>query len=221
MLKGLHSFIRKRYRIDSDEGMLRFIALSVISIAGLVLALLMLVRDLFGSYLEESIPGDVSLFILFSLTFYNLYLGKIKWALNTVFLLPIVAYFFYVSGKYSTYPVNESIPQTVWCLLPGFLILLLFDEKYYKIFIYYLLVLCTLLYHLNLAGKLGVAFHLQWPSSEKIPNPLVFLTLSFVVAFVISWYYQKILRKLKEEVGDVKERINKTFKVLQQGIDNS
>ncbi len=218
MLKGLHNFIRKRYRIDSDKGMRRFIFLSVISIAGLLLALLLLVRDLFGSYSNGSTAGDVSLLILFSITSYNLYLGKIKWAVNTVFLLPFVAYFFYISGRYSTYQVNESIPQTLWCLLPGFLFLLLFAEVSYKIFIYYLFVLGTLVYHLYLAGKLEAAFRLQWPSSGEIPNPLVFLTVCFAAAFVVSWYDQKTIRTLKEKLRDIHERKGRTFNAIQQGL---
>ncbi|HBL74059.1 MAG: hypothetical protein A2W90_12690 [Bacteroidetes bacterium GWF2_42_66] len=218
MLKTLISFIRKRHRIDSEDELRKFIALSLISIAGLVLAISLLARDLVGSYSEENIPGDIALFMVFSLFSYNLHFGKMKWAVNTVFLLPFVAYFFYISNEYSPYPIPDSIHLTVWSLLPGFLFLLLFAEKSYKIAIYYLLIAGALVYHLSLANKLSAALFLQWPSSEEITNPLVMTTIVFMASFLISWYYQRTIHRQKEEALELSERINKTFKLMHQGI---
>lgn len=218
MLKTLISFIRKRHRIDSEDELRKFIALSLISIAGLVLAISLLARDLVGSYSEENIPGDIALFMVFSLFSYNLHFGKMKWAVNTVFLLPFVAYFFYISNEYSPYPIPDSIHLTVWSLLPGFLFLLLFAEKSYKIAIYYLLIAGALVYHLSLANKLSAALFLQWPSSEEITNPLVMTTIVFMASFLISWYYQRTIHRQKEEALELSERINKTFKLMHQGM---
>ena len=218
MLKTLNNFIQKRYRIDSEDELRKFTALSLISIAGLILATSLLARDLIGSFSEESIPGDIALFMVFGLFSYNLHFGKVKWAVNTIFLLPFVTYFFYISNEYSPYPVPESIHLTTWSLLPGFLFFLLFTEKSYKIAVYYLLVATTLVYHLSMAGKLNAALFLQWPASEKIINPLALTTGTFLFSLLVSWYYKKTIHKLKEEISEINERLNKSFKVIHQGL---
>lgn len=218
MFKTIDNFIRKQYRIDSEDEMRRFYMLSFFSIAGLLLAITMLVLDLILSKSKDSIPGDITLFMVVSLYSYNLYFGKPKWAINTTFLLPFVAYFFFISTDYSLYPVPDSVPQTLWTLLPGFLFLLLFAEKSYKIIIYYVLVAGTLVYHLFLADKLTAAINLQWPTTEETSNPLLLLTVTFLATFLVSWYYQRTIRRLKEEAVDTRERFNKSFKSMQQGL---
>ncbi|MDX9882349.1 MAG: ATP-binding protein [Prolixibacteraceae bacterium] len=218
MLKTLINFIRKRHRIDSEDELRKFISLSLVGMAGMLVSVFLLIRDLTGSYSAESISGDMAMFMVFVLFSYNLYSGKIQWAVNSVFLLPFVSYFFYISSVYSAYPVPDSVHLTVWSLLPGFLFLLLFSEKSYKIIIYWGLVSGTLIYHLSVTGKLSDAVFLQWPSSEKISNPLIVATIAFVVSYIVSWYHQKTIYRLKEEAFELSERINKTFKTMHQGM---
>ena len=218
MFKTINNFIRKQYRIDSEDEMRRFVMLSLFSTAGLLLAVSLLIRDLIISVSKDSIPGDIVLLMIFSLYSYNLYFGKIRWAINTVYLLPFAAYFYYISNEYSSYPVPDSVPQTLWTLLPGFLFLLLFAQKSYKIFVYFLLVAGTLAYHLFVAEKLEAALALHWPVDEKTSNPLVLLVITFLASFSVSWYYQLTIRKLKDEAFTTKERFNKGFKSMQQGM---
>jgi len=67
MFKTIDNFIRKQYRIDSEDEMRRFYMLSFFSIAGLLLAITMLVLDLILSKYKDSIPGDITLFMVVSL----------------------------------------------------------------------------------------------------------------------------------------------------------
>ncbi len=218
MLKTLIDFIRKKYRIDSEDELRRFFALSLISITGLMVSIFLLARDLIGSYSEESIPGDIATFMVFGLFSYNLFSGKMKWAVNIVFLLPFIAYFFFISNRYSPYPIPDSLHFTTWTLLPGFFFLLFFCERPYKLLVYWGMATGTLLYHLSLADKLSFALSLNWPSSEKITNPLVMVTIVFIASLLISWHYRKTVSKLREESYETNERVTKTLKSMMQGI---
>lgn len=218
MFKKVNSFISDRYQLESSDEKRKFIGLSVISTLGLMFAVYLLVRDLIGAYSEESIPGDVALFMFFSLAFYNLHFGKLKWAVNTIFLIPFVAFFYFISYQYSVYPVPDSINLTLLCLLPGFLVLILFDEKVTKVSLYFIVTLATVVYHLYVAEILNAAITFHWPAKESVPNPISIVLIAYLVALLISWNYSKIIRDLRGTVKNTGEQLNKSFKSLQQGM---
>lgn len=218
MLKKIRSYILKRYRIDSDEEMRKFIALSFIGILGTLFALIRLIYDLINSHAAESIPGDISLLVFFALILYILHFGKTKWAVNTIFLLPIVIFFFYISRAFAVYPVSDSVSYTLLCLLPGFLFLLIFSEKIYYLILFFLASLGTLSYHLWLAEKFQVAFSFQWPDIEKTANPVIILTASFLSALLAFIYFRNTIATLHAQSEETREQIKKGFKTMPQGV---
>jgi len=218
MFRTITNYIQKQYRLDTEDEMRRFIALSLVGITGFFVAAFFFIRDLVVPYAGENIPGDIVLFLFFGIYNYILFFGKQEWTVNTVFFLPVVAYFFYISSEYSSYPVPDSVFRTLWTLLPGFLFLVLFAQKSYKTVVYFVIVSATLGYHLFLAGKLDSALSPDWSSSGITPNPLVILAVTFLASFTVSWYYQRTIRNLKNETVENRERINKIFKSMQQGI---
>ncbi len=218
MLKKIRNYILKRYRIGSDEEMQKFIALFLIGVIGFVFALQLFVRNLIESQSAGSIPGDIALLVFFSLILYILQFGKIKWAVNTIFILPIVSYYFYISRAFAIYPVSDATSNTLYCLLPGFFFLLIFAEKLYKLLIYFVLALSTLSYHLWIAGKIRPAFLFQWPDEEQFTNPLPILLIVFLFTLLTFLFYRNIIRSLKQQAESTQEQMKKATKSMLQAM---
>ena len=219
MLKAIYHFITKPYLFESGEDKRKIIGLHAVLIVGLVISLIDFTLSLLGHRRNECIPGDVSLISITIIAIYCLRNARPNCAVNTIFLIPFVIYFYFISTQYAIFPVQNAIPYSVWALVPGFLFLLIFGHKSQKkLMVYFGVSLATIGYHLFKADRLLDAFTFYWPTKELILNPLVIITLVFLVTFLIAVNYELNLKELRNKVLDTDQQINKTVKSFQQGV---
>lgn len=204
--------------MESGEDKRKFVGFLSVALFGLLLSVTLLVLNFTGLHHEDTLPGTITLFALSALACFSLLSGNYKWAVNTVFLFPFLVYFFFISAELGAYPVIETVGCSLFVLLSGFFLLLLFDGAILKLTIYYVFAIGTLLYHLWLAGKLEAAITLHWPNSEFISNPLVVFTVVYTAALAVVWNYRLIIRELKITTQRHIEQYNKAFKSIGQAV---
>ena len=219
MLKRIYHFITKPYLFESGEDKRKIIGLHVVLILGLVLALIDFILSISGQIKNECIPGDAAIITICIVAIYCLRNAQPHCAINTIYLSPFAIFFFFISSQHSIFPIQNAVQYTVWALIPGFLFFLLFSNKSQKRLIFYFIIsLITIGYHLYKANRLLDATTFYWPTKELILNPLITITLVFLVTFIVSINYELNLKELRSRVTETDKKINDVVKSFQQGI---
>lgn len=216
MLLSIYNSIARQYHAETKNDVIKIIGLHVFIILGALTGLTLFAVDLAGLSTDECLPGDISVIVIFGLSLYGLRNISIKWAVNAFFMVPVIAYFFFIAPTRSILPNHLSVGHTLWTLVPFLLFFLVFSENIKNLSIYYLLSLLTLLMHVYLAGQSSMIFHFQWESG--IINPLVTLTAFFLASLIVAWNFQNTLRELKEKKEITDKTINQTLRELSEGV---
>lgn len=185
---------------------------------GLLSGIIMFVADISGLSIDECLPGDISMMIVFGLSFYGLRAIRVSWAVNIFFMMPVVVYFFFISQSYSIVPNQLSIQYTLWTLIPFLLFFLLFSDNKKNISIYFLLSFLTLFFHVYLAGLTNLVFQLKWEIGTGLTNPFITLSAFYLVSILIAWNFQNSLNDLRNQSKNTESLINQTIKTISHGI---
>lgn len=218
MQKTIYNSIAAHYHVETKNDSIKIIGLHTFIILGAVSGLFLFLRDLAGLSADECLPGDISVMIIFGLSYYALRNFSIKWAVNAFFMIPLVAYFFFIAPTHSILPHQLSVPYTLWTLIPFLLVFLLFGENKKSLSIYYLLSLITLIIHAYMAELTGSIFRFQWESGILYTNPLVTLTAFYIATVLIAWHFQSSLHALKDKQKNTDRLINQTIRSLTEGM---
>jgi PAS domain S-box-containing protein len=218
MSNKLGNVISKGYGSLSKSEQLKLIGLHIVAATMVILGLIALILDLTKNTNDSSIPGDISIILIFGAMLYGLKYHPISWAVNFIFLSPLIAYFYFISEPFSILPLEESIHLTLWCLIGGFLFLLLFDHQLKKISLFGVLAITTMLTHIVLANQTNQLGDLLWSSELTILNPLLAVVIGLVFSALIAVYFQFSIEELKVKAEETEQRINQTAKSLQQGL---
>lgn len=218
MLKAIKKSIISRYNLESNEDILKLIGLHVFIILGLLIGLSMFTLDLIGSTPDECIPGDVAILIIFGAALYGLLHIRVNWAVHVFFFVPFIPYFFFISNSIAIFPNYQSVPNTLWTLVPFFLFFLIFSDKKKDLSIFFLLASFTLLFHAYNAGLTGFLFNYKWEAETVFINPFIILLAFFLISLLIAWKFQHTIRNLTLEKENTDELINQTIRNLPQGM---
>lgn len=218
MLKSVFNSVAGQYHVETKNDVLKIIGLHVFFILGFLSGLIMFVTDLSGFSIDECLPGDISILIIFGLALYGLRNIRISWAVNIFFMIPFTAYFFFIAKSYSIFPNHLSVPYTLWTLIPFFLFFLIFSDKSKSISIYYLLSFMTLLFHVFLAGLTDLLFQLKWEIGAGYTNPFITLTAFYLGSILIAWNFQTRLNELRKQKENTERLISQTVRNLSQGM---
>lgn len=216
MLKSIYNSIARQYHAETKNDVTKIIGLHLFIILGALFGLILFTVDLAGLSADECLPGDISVMVIFGLSFYGLRNINIKWALNAFFMVPAIAYLFFIAPSHSILPNHLSIEYSLWTLIPFLLVFLLFSENIKNLSFYYLLSLLTLLLHLNLAGQANSIFHFKWESGNI--NPLIILSAFYLGSVVIAWSFQNALHELKEKKENTDKAITQILRDLSDGV---
>ncbi|HLN73224.1 MAG: ATP-binding protein [Methylococcaceae bacterium] len=216
MLKSIYNSIAAQYHAETKNDVIKIIGLHVFIILGALFGLILFAVDLAGLSSGECLQGDISVMVIFGLSFYGLRNINIQWAINAFFMVPSIAYLFFIAPSQSILPNHLSVGYTLWTLIPFLLVFLLFSENIKKLSLYYILSLLTLLIHVYLAGQANSIFHLKWESG--IINPLVILSAFYLASLLIAWSFQNTLHELKERKENTDRTINQTLRDLSEGV---
>lgn len=135
--------------------------------------------------------------------------GRHACSINVAFALPLVLYAFYVSDFNRHISPNDTIYETVVWLIVGLVFLLYFSVSNFKLIVYFLLGLSTLLFHLHKADILLNSFTIYRPA---FTHPISIFTAFFVVAYFLSNHYLNRIKRCEEQI---KETAQSLVKVLQ------
>lgn len=218
MLKAIKKSIISRYNLESNEDILKLIGLHVFIILGLLIGLSMFTLDLIGFTSDECLPGDVAILIIFGVALYGLLHIRVNWAVHVFFFVPFIPYFFFISNSIAIFPNYQSVPNTLWTLVPFFLFFLIFSDKKRDLSIFFLLASFTLLFHAYNAGLTGFLFNYKWEAETVFINPFLILLAFFLISFLIAWKFQHTIRNLTLEKENTDELINQTIRNLPQGM---
>ena len=109
MLKTISNSIASRFHIEAQNDILKIIGLHLFLISGIATGVILFIRDLFSFSPDECLPGDISILVIFGIALYSLFNTQLEWAVKTIFLVPVVTYFFFISNTFAIYPNHLSI----------------------------------------------------------------------------------------------------------------
>ncbi|HEY3370751.1 MAG TPA: ATP-binding protein [Prolixibacteraceae bacterium] len=218
MQKSLVNSIAGHYPVETKNDLFKIIGLHLFILLGWIFGLYLFVIDLAGLSPDECLPGDISILIIFGLSFYGLRNIRISWAINVFFMIPFMAYFFFIAPSYSILPNHLSVNYTLWTLIPFMLLFLLFCKNSRSLTIYYLLSVVTLLIHVYIAGLGDLLFHFKWEAGSEYYNPLIILSAFYLVALLIAWNFQHSLDYLRDKKENTEKMINQTVRNLSDGV---
>lgn len=139
--------------------------------------------------------------------------NKINCVLNTLFLLPVFLYIYYMGGFFDHSPPSETINNSLLMLTGGMLFLICFSESNSKIILYSVIALFTLGLHLMKANLLQNTLSFQ---GSFAGHPLTLYILVFTGAMIIRHKFKKHLSTLEESIQATNQGISK----VMQGSKN-
>ena len=218
MDKYITNYITDHYQVETKNDVLKIIGLHLFILLGVLFGLCLFAIDLTNLSTNECLPGDIAILIIFGLSFYGLRNIRISWAINVFFMLPFVAYFFFIAPSYSILPNHLSIPYTLWTLIPFLLVFLLFSKSILNISIYYILSFLTLLVHVYMAGLSDLMFQFKWEADTEYYNPFIILSAFYLASVLIAWNFRSSINDLRSKNETTDRLINQTIRNLSQGM---
>lgn len=218
MLKAITKSITARYNIEAPNDLIKIVGLHVFIILGLLTGVAMFMLDLIGYSPDECLPGDVSVLVIFGLALYGLRNIGINWSVRIFFLIPFIPYFFFISNSIAIFPNHQSVPNTLWTLIPFFLFFLFFSDQKKDMAIYYGISLATLSFHVYKAGLTDLLLELKWNTEITFINPFITLSTFFAISFLIAAYFQNTIARLTEQSRSTEDIISQTIRNLPQGM---
>ena len=218
MLKAITKSLISPFHTNIPNETLKIIGIHAFTILGLLTGLVMFTVDMIGYSSSECLPGDVALIILFGVAFYGLRHISITWAVNIFFLVPFIPYFFFISNSFAIIPNHQSVPNTLWTLIPFFLFFLIFSDKKKDLVIFFGLSFLTLIFHAYQAGLTDLLFNYRWEPNTAFINPFLTLTGYFLVSLLLAWRFQNTINALNEQIEDTERLINQASRNLPQGM---
>ena len=122
--------------------------------------------------------------------------SKTNCAINTVFLIPVFLYGYYISEFSSHLPPIETVHYTTWWLIVGLMFLLFLSKDVFRIVLYFLIGIITIGTHLYFGGHLMDSFTYFDP---LVINPF-FL---FIGVFLPTFYLWKFQRERTDQLKEV------------------
>ncbi len=210
--------IINRYHLEAKNDIFKIIGLHVFIVLGLVAGLVLLVLDLAGISPDVCLQGDISVILIFGIALYILRFIRYQVAIQVFFFVPVITFFFFISGSIAILPNHLSVPYTVWTLIPFFLFFLLFSNNKRDISVYFAIALLTVGLHTYLAGVSDLIFQLKWVSESEFLNPFLTVTLFYLGTLVVAWNFQSTIIRLSEEKEKGERLINQTIRNFPQGM---
>ena len=134
--------------------------------------------------------------------------GKVKCSTNSVFVIPLVLYAYYISDFNRHLPYIDTVYITTAWLLTGMLFLLFYSDTEGKIWFYFLISIITIGFQLLKANHLW-----DIPDYFKpvIINPLIAFSLGSLSMYLLRRNYQKIIISQEEQITATTQSINKVM----------
>ncbi|MFW5774147.1 MAG: ATP-binding protein, partial [Tangfeifania sp.] len=164
--------------------------------------------NLFQTEVNSCLMCDAAMTLFAFLAITCVIKNRLNCALNTLFAVPILIYAYYISDFYDHAPLTETMYQSLWWLLGGTLFLFYFSESDSKLFLFLILSVFTLSFHLLKANLLLGPFY---PPEQIIAHPVVMYLLIFSGLFLIRNKYRKINEKITDKLQTTRQGVSKVI----------
>ena len=217
MLKAIIKTIADRYHIETQNDILKVIGLHVFIILGFLTGLILFLHDLIGVPIDQNLPGDISILLVFGIALYVLRFISIARAVQVFFLIPVIPYLFFIANSENAQQ-NPFVTDTLWTLIPFLLFFLIFSNDKKNISIFFVISFLTLGLHVYLAGLTDLLFNFYWNAGTVFINPFLTLSAFYLVSILIFWNFQMSINRLTEEKEKTEGLINQTIRNLPHGM---
>lgn len=189
---------------------LRIVALTGLTISGLVLIYKQLFRPDIGNILADSFAV-----LMFVGIFFSVINKKVNQALSMVFFIPLLIYLYYLADFSNSAPPSETLYFTLWWFIAGAVALAYFSSVNFRFFLFMFSGVVSLIFHVAEADLMGRVFALN---QIYATNPLLILLFVNSIVILIRSSFDKRFRKTREEKLSVERQISETFQTVKQPL---
>jgi signal transduction histidine kinase len=186
-LKGKYTHLHKH-----ELGLIRlFFYLNLLFLVG---AVAVVVLDLFNFFNTSYSPQALAFSAIFILIIFFIREGKKDAALNTLFLIPVPAYFLMISSRFALFPPQSSFNYEIYLYCFGLVILLLLSEKPLQVLIYMVVTTGVLVWHVAISADQNNFFRINWVQTNSFHPVLVYslIQVACILVFMLSFNRLKI-----------------------------
>ena len=193
-------------------------SLYFINLGLLLIALIVLLLDLMSFFNANYFPLEVSILSLSLMSVYFLHKGLKKAAANLINFLPIPIYFLLVSPGMAIFSPLHSYFFHILLLSLGMFFLLVYADTLIQIFVFLLISLASILYHIFLTDSLKYIFRFFWSSQEIVLNPVLLLLLIGSITIMLFNLFRGELKRLEKNISDRKVNLQNVMGHFPLGI---
>ncbi|MCE1198086.1 MAG: ATP-binding protein [Marinilabiliales bacterium] len=214
---SLDKNLRGKYLRLSGQELLLVRLLFYVNLSLFLLSLLMVLLD-FADYFPNSyLPHSLSFMGIFVLIGFFLMEGKKNSALNSLFFLPIPAYFLMISSRFAIFPPESSFNYEIYLYTVGLLVLLLLSDHPIRIGGYLLLTSVVLAGHIVATVQSDLIFRINWDHLNSFHPLMVYLAIG--VSGILIYFLAKRRSDEKELViHSMRESQSRLFHQSFEGI---
>lgn len=172
--------------------------------------LLIIYREIIRSELASPVAETATL-LMFAVAWFLLIRKKASLALDVVYTLPLVVYFYYLSPFSNNASPAETLDRAMWWLIAGQAYLFAFSSFSGRSVFYYILAIGTLLFHALEADQLQEFF---LPDQELVRNPFLLFTLVFIFTSLIRRNFDHLSGEIRDEKEELERQIRETFRTV-------
>ena len=134
--------------------------------------------------------------------------GRVRCAVNSIFLLPLILYAFYFSDFNPFIPSYDTVYLTVSWLIAGLIFVLIFSKSNARIRAYFYIGIFTVGFQLFKSNLLINSFSQYSP---LVTNPLIIFVAIFVLTYILRSYFMSIIKKQEDKITLFNQGVTKVF----------
>ncbi len=187
----------------------------VFTLAGIVISVLLLVlKEFFWTGMSNPVAETATL-LLFVSGFYFFIRGQTGKALNLIFLVPLLIYFYYLADYENIPPPSETVYFTLFWFVCGLIFLGWFSQINFRFVLFFILGTAVLAWHCHSAGLLR-----QFLSAGQIflYNPILLLLFPFFTIALARRNYDECIRRLREQEQSGRRTLQYIFQEAVQPL---
>jgi signal transduction histidine kinase len=193
-------------------------SLCIFYIAALISIFCWIVYDSFVFPTQNNFPGELSLLGICLLGYYFLYKKQYVSSVNVLGLVPIPAYYLFMSAQQAILHPGNSLIITIGTFALVMVMVIIHSDKYYQILGYQIITFAAIIVHVVLSDRLPLLFKFYWTDYSSFVNPVFgYVVLSFV-AHLIHFSHKRALHDVENKNDSIRKMINNTFLQYPDGI---
>ncbi|HPF51948.1 MAG TPA: PAS domain-containing sensor histidine kinase [Draconibacterium sp.] len=209
MLTRLFNIVNRLFWDDLPEEKQKqlFGLLGVWSTSGIIV-FIVLISHLIFPQSTLCFVCDLLLFFASILALFCSLNGRLKCAVNMIFMLPVFIYGYYISEFSAHLPPIETVYFTVWWMIAGMLFLYFFSKSETQIFFFAIIAMLTISMHLFFADQLSDSLNYFEPF---VTNPFFIFLAFFIPTYLLRRKLNGVVIILNETLQEQQVSLNRVL----------